>query len=644
MPQPENRPDLQDLTRALVDAQGSLVVAFDEAGIVVACNPVAEQVLGWSASDLVGEPVSRLTSADFAPVVERYLADYLAGGPAQVIGVGIDLPVARKDGTQFPAHLSVVEVIVDGVRYFGVIGRDLTDEQRAAAELAESERTLRLLVDGLHDHALVLLDRDGHIRSWNAGAQRLFGFSADAVVGAHVSVLNVKDDPDTAAMLETAVSEGKWVGTAVRVRADGSLFDAHCSLTAIRDETGTVTEFGLLVHDVTEQRAVDAARAAAEAELQRRSRLEMVSRLTSGVAHDMNNMLTVIAGMTTLSTRALAQDPIDRDRVAALLGDVSLATDRAHDLVKHLMSFARNAPADMTPTEVDPTVERFGPLLRHVLGPRIDLLVTTGAPGVLVPTDRTHFEQILLNLASNAHDAMPDGGSMSVTTSIVHCADTDGLIPRGRWLQLCVSDVGAGMDDETVDKLYDPFFTTKGDAGTGLGMSTVYGAVSASEGFLYCASRPGIGTTVRVHLPVLPDGPRPTDATGTGERSAPVPGGGRVCLIEPGSEDRHVTAHLLAEAGYDVEAFPDAAPALEWMRRGSHVAAVVSDAMVPGISAPELRAQVHEAPVLFTSGFAAHVLSHHAALPEGAVLVEKPFTGAELARTLASLTSDSTGT
>ena len=508
--------------------------------------------------------------------------------------------------------------------------------EESNAQLRESERRFRLLVESVTDYAIFMLDPTGVVVQWNPGAERLKGYSRDEIVGRHFSRFYTREDQQAGLprrLLAQAVASGKAEAEGWRVRKDGSRFWALVAIHAIRDEDGQLVGFAKVTRDLTERRA-------AEEQLRQAQKMEALGQLTGGIAHDFNNVLMVISGnLQTLSRRLgdRREQNLQRFIDSALHG-----ASRAAVLIQQLLAFSRRQALDPKPVSISALISRMSEMLRRTLPETI--LIETVLAGGLWDTfaDANQLENCLLNLAVNARDAMPDGGKLTIEAANVRLDEayaTAARVHAGEYVGIFVSDTGTGMTDEVIAKAFDPFFTTKEvGRGTGLGLSQVYGFVMQSDGDIKINSMLGAGTTIKIYLPryiaaMADEAPR--------QAPEPVPlGNGETILVtEDEPAVREFTADMLRELNYRVLDASNGAAALALLDNGGDVDVLLTDVGLPGGMngrqlAEEAQRRRPRLKVLFTSGYASEAIVHHGRLDPGVQLLAKPFAFAELATKL----------
>ncbi|BBQ03438.1 histidine kinase (plasmid) [Burkholderia sp. SFA1] len=545
----------------------------------------------------------------------------------------------RKDGTAFWA--SIVTTVLhedDGsLRGFVKVVRDESEKRRAHDAVIESERSFRLLVQGVTDYAIFMLSPDGKVTSWNSGAQRIKGYTAEDIVGSHFSRFYLPEDvaagvPERA--LSTAAREGRFEAEGWRLRRDGSRFRAHVIIDAIRDEAGALIGFAKITRDVTEKREADETLEQTRAALLQSQKMEAIGKLTGGVAHDFNNVLQILRGNLELVTSRYSHDPWLASRLVNALD----AVDRGAKLASQLLAFGRRQALRPVSVNLASMIRDMDDLLRRALGETVlvETVVSGGLWNAMVDTHQ--LENVLLNLAINARDAMPDGGKLTLELSNSMLDDryvrSLSDVPPGQYVMLGVTDTGVGMTPKVLEHAFDPFFTTKPEgAGSGLGLSMAYGFVKQSGGHIRIYSEVGHGTTVRIYLPKSSaDAFEPVSRA-----SADLMGGSEtVLVVEDDLKVQATVIEMLAGFGYGVLKADNAEQALVILSSGVHVDLLFTDVVMPGpLKSPDMaRRAVLLQPrlkVLFTSGYTQNAIVHAGRLDEGIELLSKPYSRADLA-------------
>jgi PAS domain S-box-containing protein len=514
--------------------------------------------------------------------------------------------------------------------------------QAAYNRLEESDRRFRILVNGVTDYAIYMLDPQGHITNWNAGAERIKGYSADEIIGRHFSGFYTERDREAgmpARTLETATRTGKFEAEGWRVRKDGTEFWASVVVDAIHDEEGKLIGFAKITRDLTEKRFVDE-------QLRQSQKMEAVGHLTGGIAHDFNNLLTIITGNMDIAARALEKDE-GIGRAQKAIGNAMKGAERAGALTQRLLAFARRQPLSPKPLDLDKVVAGMSELLNRSLGELVKLEIVT-SPGLWpVEADPNQMENALINLAVNARDAMPTGGTLTIETANAYL-DTaysagHAEVPPGNYVVVAVSDTGVGMPKEHLARVFEPFFTTKEiGRGTGLGLSQVYGFVKQSGGHVNVYSEEGRGTTVKMYLPRFTGDLTSYDESELGGLEGRSVAGETILVVEDDDEVRAFSAEVLRELGYNVLEAGDGAAALRVLeQQKTDVDLLFTDVVMPGMSGRELSDAARKLrpalKVLFTSGYTRNAIVHGGRLDPGVELLQKPFTSRLLAERVREL-------
>jgi PAS domain S-box-containing protein len=512
----------------------------------------------------------------------------------------------------------------------------------ALAALRQSNEQFRLLVEGIEDYAIFMLDPHGYITSWNRGAERIKGYSSAEAIGQHFSIFYTREDQRAgcpAEALEKAAQGGKFEEEAWRMRKDGSRFWAHIVIDPLRNEKGGLVGFAKVTRDVTQrlqqQEALDKAREA----LAHSQKMQAIGQLTGGVAHDFNNLLTTILGTIDVIERGEANLAADSLR---LLAAARHAADRGAALTARLLAFSRRQALEPRVVQPNRLISAMSDLLGRTLGENIvvEVVQTAGLWRTLV--DPNQLESALLNLAINARDAMPEGGKLTIETGNTYIdeeyAQMHAEVKAGQYALLAVTDTGSGMPPDVLDRAFEPFFTTKPEGrGTGLGLSQVYGFVKQSGGHIKLYSEVGQGTTVKIYLPRAEGAPEAEFVRQHGD-VASLAHGETVLLVEDDDGVREYAIHALKLLGYRVLEAPDGAAALKLLDSHSDVTVLFTDVGLPGINGRQLAEAVHlrrpGVKVLFTTGYARNAIVHNGLVDAGVDVLIKPFTVDRLARKL----------
>jgi PAS domain S-box-containing protein len=638
----ETTPSQEGRFQLLVDAVIDYAIyMLDPAGVIVSWNAGAQRFKGYVESEILGEHFSRFyTEEDLATNLPQRALDTAAReGKFEAEGWRV-----RKDGTRFWAH-----VVIDPIRDrqgnllgYAKITRDLTERKKAQQALKESEERFRLLVQGVTDYAIYMLDPQGHVTNWNSGAQRIKGYSESEIIGRHFSQFYTEEDLATnlpRRALDTAASEGRFEAEGWRLRKDGSRFWASVVIDPIRNDMGELIGFAKITRDITERRKTQEALEEAQAALFQAQKMEAVGQLTGGVAHDFNNLLTIIVNNLDLLTRN-ARDPRD----VKLIESAQRAAERGAKLTQQLLAFSRRQPLQPDTHSPNTLIEGFESVLRRACGEMIRLQLSLSPRIRWVSVDAPQFESALLNLIVNARDAMPNGGSLKIMTGNVTLNEKDSAstnLQPGQYVSIAVQDAGTGMAPETVSRVFEPFFTTKElGKGTGLGLSQVYGFVTQSGGHIKIDSTPGQGTKVTMLLPAQETGDEASEEDGETER--PVrDSAGTVLIVEDEPAVLEVASDIFDSLGYDVVTATDANEAVKVLDGNPSIDVLFSDVIMPnGMNGVELSRKAREMrpnlKILLASGYPMSALPSEG-LGAGVSFISKPYRWTELVEKLRGL-------
>jgi PAS domain S-box-containing protein len=638
----DSKNDVQamDLQRfqILVDAISDYAIyMLDPDGNVASWNSGAVRFKGYSAEEIIGSHFSRFFPDEEreAGLPERILRTAAADGRFESEGWRV-----RKDGSRFWAN-----AIVDAIRSpdgrligFAKITRDITARQAAEEALRQSEQQFRLLVQGVTDYAIYMLDTTGHVTNWNSGASRIKGYEEEEVIGSHFSRFYTDEDrargmPDRA--LAVARAEGRFEHEGWRVRKDGSRFFAHVVIDPLYDNTGAFAGYAKITRDITERRTAAEALKKTELALQQAQKMESIGKLTGGVAHDFNNLLQIISGNLQLLAAEYRGSESAQQRVNAALEGVA----RGVKLTGYLLAFGRRQALDPKVLNIGRFVLGTEDMLRRTLGEAVEIETIVSGGLWHTSIDVTQLESALLNLAINARDAMPGGGKLTIEVGNAFLDDNYARIhadvAAGQYVMLAVTDTGEGMGPEVLAQAFEPFFSTKPEgSGSGLGLSMVYGFVKQSGGHVKIYSEAGLGTTVKLYLPRSLKAEDPVAPS----QDVTVMGGSETILVaEDDPELCDTVVEMLKNLGYRVLKVHDAAGALTIIESGIRIDLLFTDVVMPGpLKSTELarqaRARQPEIAVLFTSGYTQNAIVHGGRLDPGVELLAKPYTREALAR------------
>ncbi|WP_029617953.1 hybrid sensor histidine kinase/response regulator [Pseudorhizobium marinum] len=616
--------------RLLVDAITDYAIyMLDPDGRVSSWNPGAQRFKGYQAAEIIGEHFSRFYTDEDRATGLPARALRLAQTEGRFENEGWRV---RKDGSRFWAHVIIdpIRSPSGGILGFAKVTRDLTERKAAELQLRDSEQQFQLLVQGVSDYAIYMLDPDGYITSWNSGARRIKGYESSEVVGSHFSRFYVEEDraagqPEKG--LEIARREGRFEKEGIRQRKDGTRFWAHVIIDAIRDTSGNLIGFAKVTRDITEKVEAQQALNQAREDLFQAQKMEAIGQLTGGIAHDFNNLLMAVLGSLEILKKKLPDDP----SMAPLLDNAIQGAERGVSLVQRMLTYSRKQNLNMSAVDVAQVVDGMMEFIQRAVG--AEILLETRFPDRLPPvsTDPLQLETALLNLIVNARDAMPEGGRITV-----HADHMDESAEGGTglgYVRLSVSDTGQGMDEETVQQATTPFFTTKGvGKGTGLGLSMVQGLAEQSGGRLMIESRAGEGTTISLVLPVTEAELQAEPAAEPVAQNEPDLQQGPLTVLAV-DDDALVlmnTSLMLEDLGHTVIEAYNGKDALDVLRSGREVDLVITDHSMPRMTGAELAEEIRVAwpslPIVLATGYAELPAGNGRKWP----MLSKPFTQDQL--------------
>jgi PAS domain S-box-containing protein len=621
--------------RAVVETAVDGVILIDAQGLIQVFNPACERLFGYRADEVIGQNVKMLMPPPYRDEHDTYLSNYDRTGTKKIIGIGREVMGRRKDGTTFPMDLSVGETKEDGASIFVGIIHDLSAHKRAEQEIRETASRLRALVDTAVD-GVMMIDGEARVLMFNPACEKLFGYAADEVLGQNVKMLmpspyREEHDRYMESFLRTGVKKIIGIGREVTgQRKDGTVFPMDLSVGEATQEGEPI--FVGIIHDLTDRKQT-------EAQLVQAQKMETVGQLSGGIAHDFNNLLTVVVGNAEILSETLRARP----DLQALADAIVQAGERGAELTQRLLAFSRRQT--LRPVEIDcnALVRGMEKLLRRMLSESIAVNTALEAELWTAYADPGQLENAILNLAINARDAMPDGGTLTISTGNVpldeRYRDLHPEVNPGEYVMIAVTDDGSGMSKDVLAHVFEPFFTTKEvGKGSGLGLSMVYGFVKQSNGHVAIYSEPSLGTTVRVYLPAIAIGADRVPSLVPAEVVAPS-GRETVLVAEDDPFVRSYAVTCLSGLGYRVIEAVDGREALQKLDGDDDVDILFTDVVMPGgMNGWELAERARRnrpgLKVLLTSGYALETLAERGRLPKGAVVLNKPYRKAELAKRL----------
>jgi PAS domain S-box-containing protein len=622
------------LGRILDDSLNEIYVFDAETLHYTQANRGARENLGYSLAALLD-----LTPLDLMPGLtpEDLLALLAPLHSGQQDRIRFTTHQRRRNGSVYPVEVDLQLSRGGASKEFVAIALDITEREKAEEALRDSEERTRTIVETAVE-GIITIDERGTIESLNSSAERMFGYEPGELVGSNVRVLMpppFREEHDGYLRRYRETEERRIIGIGrevVGLRKGGEQFPLHISVGELRLRNRRL--FTAVLRDLTQDKQSEQELRKTQLQLLQAQKLEAIGQLAGGIAHDFNNYLTVILGNVELMAPDLPEEGAPR----RVLGEIEKAGRQSAALTQQLLAFSRAQVLEPRVVDLNRIVSGVEAMLERILGEDIDLHFETETKLEPVLVDPSQLEQVILNLAVNARDAMPKGGTLSLVTGDVHLDDEfaaahQGIRP-GRHSMLTVTDTGTGMDHEVLSQIFEPFFTTKGkDRGTGLGLSTVFGILKQSGGSISVESKVGHGTIFRIYLPLVEAEEDPELLTAG---SPDLPRGSETILLAEDQEMvRRVTRAFLEAQGYTVVEAEDGRSALAVLESGaSHFDLLIADVIMPQMGGVELAARVRELqpglPVLFMSGHTEDALAHRGEYAPGTALLKKPFTAREL--------------
>ena len=636
------------LSSELLEALPDAIVAVDADGTILQINYQTQELFGYRRDELIGQKVEVLVPESFRRQHSQHRANFAQTPKTRRMGADLELFGRRRNGSQFPVEISLSPVLTGKGMFVLSAIRDITQRrrteeelrraneelhQRTVEQLGESRARLALIVDSSED-AIIGKDLQGIITHWNRGAEHIYGYTPEEAIGKHISTLAPPDHADEIADILAKIAHGESIEhfESVRLTKDGRRLDVSISVSPLRDAQGSIVGASAIARDITAQKR-------AENQLHQSQKMEAIGRLAGGVAHDFNNILGIIS--------ACAEFLRDRMDQAAeplhYVENIKKATERGSALTRQLLAFSRSTAIQPRVLDLNERLRDVGKLLRPLMGDDVEIMIATKSPSAVVEADPGQLDQIVVNLAVNARDAMPRGGKFILETRSERFDDTFAeqhqSMPAGKYVLLAVSDTGSGMDGATVSHIFEPFFTTKEKGkGTGLGLATVYGIVKQSAGHIMVYSEPGHGTTFKIYLPSADD-KIGIESKPEVETISPARHGATILLVEDDETMRGLTRQLLRERGYAIIEADDGKTALEWMETHPQpIDLLLTDVVMRRMSGPELAERLSAShpglKVIYMSGYTGELMTEREVLKRGITLLERPFTRTALLNTI----------
>ncbi len=620
--------------RSLVQSATDGIISADSSGKVISWNSGAENIFGYKEEEIIFKPLTILMPEHYREAHKKGLERMHSTGESRISGKIIELSGLRKDGNEFPLELSLSTLKVRGETFCTAIVRDISERIRAEEVLKESEKRYRHLIESVTDYIYTVQVEDGKAvaTSHGPGCVAVTGYKAEEFeTDPHLWIQMVYEEDRKAVVeqAEKALSGGAVPPLEHRIiHKDGKLRWVKNTVVPHHDEHGPLISYDGLIKDITEIKKL-------EEQLRHVQKMEAIGQLAGGIAHDFNNILNAILGFGNLIRDKMKKD----DPNMPYLEEVIDAGERATHLTRSLLTFSRKQVSDIKPADVNDIVSGIGKMLSRIIGEDIKLRISLSEKELIVMADHGQIVQVLMNLATNARDAMPDGGVLTIMAEQIgldrEFIKAHGYGNPGEYALISVTDTGKGMSEATREKIFEPFFTTKEmGKGTGLGLAIVYGIVKQHNGYINVYSEPGMGTTFKIYLPLV------MREAGEKERAAlPAPKGGTetILVAEDDAAMRRLIKDVLERFGYTVIIAEDGEDAInKFTELKERIALVILDMIMPRKSGKEAYESIKgvrpDVRTIFLSGYTDDSILKKGMPDEEVVFLLKPVSPNDLLR------------
>jgi len=617
--------------RSAVDTMSDALIILEPDGTIRLVNRAFTEIYGYTSDEIIGTNCRKLIHPDYHQVYEQFVIQIRETGGFR--GQTIDL---RKDGSPVNTEVAGARIRFEKRDCLLAVIRDVTQRTQTERALHSAELLNREIIETAQE-GIIVFDRELRYVLWNPYMERLTDVEAAQVLGQHaLDVFPGLQEIGIADLLRRALA-GETV-TSHDLRSplphlrDRAWYVG--TYTPRRDASGEIIGVIAIIHDITERKLAEIERAKLEAQLRQAQKMEAIGQLAGGVAHDFNNILTIILGNVELGMHALRRSASQESSLTDALEQIELGARRASALTRQLLAFSRRQVIQPEVINLNDLLAELDKMMRRLITENITLTIDASPLLRSVLADAGQLQQIIVNLVINAADAMPDGGRLTIETENVELDESYAeLNPEARpglFVRLAVTDTGCGIDAAVRERIFEPFYTTKPiDKGTGLGLATVYGIVRQSGGHIVVYSEPGQGATFKIYLPAVEN-----PALKSGNASPPsehLGGSERILLCEDDEAVRRLTAQLLESVGYAVIAADSGQHALDLAANPAQpIDMLITDVIMPEFNGRELAEKVRslrpDLPTLFISGYTANVIAHHGVLKQDVAFLEKPFT------------------
>lgn len=613
--------------RSVVQTATAAVISVNSHGRIASWNNGAEKIFGYQAGEIAGLPVTILIPERFRNIHENAFNLLLTDGESDIIGKTLEMIGVRKDKSEFPIEFSTARWKTKEGNFFTAIIHDISERKQSEEALRESEEKYRTLFEESKD-VIYISTPEGKFIDINPAGVELFGYnSKEDLLNVDIA-RDINSNPEDRDKFKQLISRQGFVKDfEYKIkRKDGEKRTTILTATAVYDKKGNIVAHRSILRDITNQRKL-------EQQYRQSQKMEAVGQLAGGIAHDFNNILTAIIGYGDIMLMKMKED----DPLRSYINNILTSSRKAADLVHSILAFARRQMINPKPVDLNRIIKKVEKLLLRIIGEDIELKTVLIDKKLIVMADSAQIEQVLMNLATNARDAMPDGGQLIISTGLGEIDDeyikTHGYGDRGVYALISVQDTGSGMDKKTKDKIFEPFFTTKElGKGTGLGLSMVYGIVKQHSGYINVYSEVGKGAIFKICLPIVESEELEEESI---KQITPGTGTETILLAEDEAEVREITKSILEEYGYKVIEAVNGEDTIEkFMENKDKIQLVILDVVMPKKQGKEvyerIRSEEPDIKVIFTSGYSSDIIRKREIIEEGFDFISKPSEPKEL--------------